>query len=130
MLSYIVTHINVLIFRKRLPNAPRKFKVPGGPIIPVLGAIGMAWMFWNISSDPAERALIYIVCLIMVAVLSVYAVLWIKKVMHRSLFKAFPMEEVMAMDNDLYAVYHDPKTGRLRANVSRGGVTPVAERDA
>ena len=130
MLSYIVTHNNVLIFRKRLPNAPRKFKVPGGPIIPVLGAIGMAWMFWNISSDPAERALIYIVCLIMVAVLSVYAVLWIKKVMHRPLFKAFPMEEVMAMDNDLYAVYHDPKTGRLRANISRGGVTPVAERDA
>lgn len=130
MLSYIVTHINVLIFRKRLPNAPRKFKVPGGPIIPVLGAIGMAWMFWNISSDPAERALIYIVCLIMVAVLSVYAVLWIKKVMHRPLFKAFPMEEVMAMDNDLYAVYHDPKTGRLRANVSRGGVTPVGESES
>lgn len=124
MLSYFITHINVLIFRKRLPNAPRKFKVPGGPVIPILGAAGMAWMFWNISSDPAQRIQIYIVCAVMVVILSIYAVIWIKKVMHRDLFKPFPMEEVMAMDNDLYAVYHDPKTGRLRANVSRGANVP------
>lgn len=124
MLSYFITHINVLIFRKRLPNAPRKFKVPGGPVIPILGAAGMAWMFWNISSDPAQRIQIYIVCAVMVVILSIYAVIWIKKVMHRDLFKPFPMEKVMAMDNDLYAVYHDPKTGRLRANVSRGANVP------
>jgi amino acid transporter len=124
MLSYLITHINVLIFRKRLPNAPRKFKVPGGPVIPILGAAGMAWMFWNISSDPAQRIQIYIVCAVMVVILSIYAVIWIKKVMHRDLFKPFLMEEVMAMDNDLYAVYHDPKTGRLRANVSRGANVP------
>lgn len=121
MLSYFVSHINVLIFRHRLPNAPRKFKVPGGPLIPIVGAAGMVWMIWNISSDPAERMMIYIVCAIMLVALAIYAAIWIKRVMKKPLFKPFPMEEVMAMDNDLYAEYHDPKTGELKVRSPKGG---------
>lgn len=114
MISYLITHFDVLILRKRLPNAPRKFKLPGGPVIPLVGAAGMVWMFLNISSDPTERMRIYLVCLLMAAALSVYALIWIRRVMHRKLFRAFPVEEVMAMDNELYSIYRDPKTGRPR----------------
>jgi len=109
MAAYIVSHINVLILRRRLPKAPRTFKVPGGPVLPILGAVGTVWMIYNISSDPAQRMAIYGVCLIMLAILTVYAVIWMKKVVKRPLFKPIPLEEVMAMENSLYHVYNNPR---------------------
>ena len=109
MISYVISHLNVLILRHRLPKAPRTFKVPGGPIIPIIGSIGTIWMIYNIDSDPSTRMKIYLVCLIILAVLTVYAVLWIKLVLKRDMFKPIPLEEVMAMENSLYQVYHNPK---------------------
>lgn len=114
MAAYIVTHINVLILRKKLPKAPRVFKVPGGPVIPIVGSLGLIWMIWTISSDPATRLSIYAVCLIILVGLSIYAYFWVKKIMHKDLLKAYPLEEVMAMENELYPVYNDPKTGKPR----------------
>lgn len=109
MIAYIVSHINVLILRKRLPKAPRTFKVPGGPVLPVLGIVGTLWMIYNIDSDPDVRLRIYKVCLAIFAVLTVYSVLWIKLVLKRKMFKPIALEEVMAMENELYQIYHDPK---------------------
>ncbi|HCA29029.1 MAG TPA: amino acid permease [Ruminococcaceae bacterium] len=116
MIAYVISHCNVLILRHRLPKAPRTFKVPGGPVLPLIGMIGTVWMIYNISSNPAERTNIYLLCLIIFAALAVYAVIWIKKVMKRKLFKALPLKEVMAMENELYLTYHDNKseTGRQR----------------
>lgn len=114
MAAYIISHVNVLILRKRLPKAPRTFKVPGGPILPILGSIGIAWMIWNIDGDPAVRLSIYGVCGIIMAVLMVFAVGWVKGVMKKPLFKPYAVEEVMAMENELYPVYNDPKTGKMR----------------
>ena len=37
MISYILAHVDVLVFRKRLPNAPRNFKVPCGILFPEIG---------------------------------------------------------------------------------------------
>lgn len=112
MAAYLITHINVLIFRKRLPKAPRTFKVPGGPILPLIGSGGIVWMIWNISGDMATRLMIYGVCLIILAVLVIYAVFWIKVVMRRKLFKPYPLEEVMSMEHELYPVYHKNKNGK------------------
>lgn len=114
MIAYIVSHLNVLILRKRLPKAPRTFKVPGGPVIPIIGSIGIAWMIYNIDADPAARMQIYAVCLIIFVILAVYAVVWIKKFMGMKLFKALPVPEVMAMENELYHVYHNPKSGKVK----------------
>ena len=49
MISYILAHVDLLVFRKRLPKAPRNFKVPGGPIIPIIGIIGTVYMILNIQ---------------------------------------------------------------------------------
>lgn len=114
MVAYIVTHINVLVLRKKLPNAPRVFKVPGGPIIPIVGSMGLVWMIWNIASDNATRLAIYGVCLGITAALAIFAYIWVKKIMKKPLLKAYPVEEVMAMENELYPIYNDPKTGEPR----------------
>lgn len=105
MLAYILVHIDVLILRKRLPKAPRNFKVPGGPIIPIIGMIGTAWMIWHIAEDNTTRFGIYELCLVMFAVLIIYAIPWLKY-KKQAFFKPVPVEKVMAMENDMYLEYH------------------------
>ena len=102
MVSYILAHVDVLVFRKRLPKAPRSFKVPGGPVIPIIGILGTAYMILNISTDPTERMMIWIFTGVTFLVLGIYAALWIKFKMRMPIFKSVPAEKVMAMENDLY----------------------------
>lgn len=119
MIVYISAHLDVLILRKKLPNAPRSFKIPGGWLFPTLGALGTCWMIYNIASDPVMRMQIYGVCLIVFGILAVYSALWTKYVMKVPLFKAFPVKEVMAMEREEYISHHiDQKTGRYSVSSS------------
>lgn len=102
MVSYVIADINVLIFRKRLPKAPRTFKVPFGPIIPIIGVIGNLFMIWNIDGDPATRNLIFEIDGLIFILLAVYAAFWCKYKLQRPMFKPIPIDEVMAMENDMY----------------------------
>ena len=106
MTAYIVSHINVLVLRKRLPKAPRTFKVPFSPVVPILGIIGTIWMIYNIDSNPDVRIRIYEVCLVIFVLLAAYSAIWIKKVVKKPLFKAYPVKDVMAMEHELYRKYH------------------------
>lgn len=109
MITYIIAHIDVLILRRRMQKAPRTFKVPLSPVLPVAGIIGTCWMIYNIASDPAVRIQIYVVTGIIFAILAVYSVIWIKKVLKAKLFEPFPVKDVMAMENELYPVFHQEK---------------------
>lgn len=102
MISYILAHIDVLILRKRLPKAPRSFKVPFGPVLPIIGIAGTVYMILNISTDPAERNAIWLLTAVTFLVLGIYAFFWIKFKMKMPVFKSVPLEKVMAMENDLY----------------------------
>lgn len=110
--AYIILHCDVLILRKRMPKAPRTFKVPLGPVIPIIGIIGNAFMIYNIDSDWAVKKKIYLIFLIVLAILSVYAFSWIKCVMKRPMFEAYQIKEVMAMETDLYQMNHNPKLAK------------------
>lgn len=104
MMSYIISNINVLLLRKRLPKAPRNFKTPFGPLIPILGIIGTAYMIYNIDPDPVVKLSLYKVDGIVFAILAVYSFIWIKTKIKRPLFKPYPIKEVMAMENELYLI--------------------------
>lgn len=104
MISYILAHIDVLVFRKRLPKVPRSFKVPGGPVIPIIGIVGTTLMVLGISSDPVERMKIWLLTSVTFVVLGIYAFFWIKYRMKMKVFKSVPIEKVMAMDNNLYYI--------------------------
>ncbi|MGN0643287.1 MAG: APC family permease [Huintestinicola sp.] len=104
--SYIVLHLDVMVMRKRMPKAPRTFKLPLGPVIPIIGVIGNAFMIWNIDPDLGVKMKIFTIFGIVFAVLSVYAVVWTKLKIKRPLFKPYPVKEVMAMENDLYLEAH------------------------
>lgn len=102
MVSYILAHVDVIVFRKRLPKAPRSFKIPGGIIVPVIGIIGTVYMILNISTDPTERLMIWGLTGVCFLILGIYSAIWIKYKMKMKVFKSVPLEKVMAMENDLY----------------------------
>ncbi|KAG0090672.1 hypothetical protein BGZ92_002444 [Podila epicladia] len=39
LFAFFLVHVSVLILRWREPNRPRRFKVPLGPVLPILGAL-------------------------------------------------------------------------------------------
>lgn len=104
MVSYILAHVDVLVLRKKLPKAPRTFKVPFGPVIPIIGILGTVYMILNISTDPAEAVKIWLLTGGTFLILGIYSFFWIKYRMRMPVFKSVPLQEVMAMDNELYYV--------------------------
>ncbi len=106
MMAYIISHLNVLILRRRLPKAPRTFRVPLSPVLPMIGIVGTVWMLYNIDSNLDVKLRIYKLSIGIFLLLAVYGAIWIKKVMKRPLFKPFQIKEVMAMEHELYQKYH------------------------
>lgn len=102
MVSYIISHINLLVLRRRLPKVPRTFKVPLGPIIPLVGIVGMVYMVANISTDLAQRAAILTIDAIIFVILAIYAALWSKIKLKLPLFRPLSLEKVMAMEHPAY----------------------------
>lgn len=102
MVSYILAHVDVLVFRKRLPHAPRNFKVPGGIVFPVIGIVGTVYMILNISTDPKERLMLWLITGFSFLILGIYSVIWIRVKMKMKVFKSVPLEKVMAMENELF----------------------------
>ena len=102
MISYIFAHLDVLILRHRLPKAPRSFKVPCGPLFPCIGIAGTVYMILNISTDPTERLMIWLVTGITFLVLGIYSFFWIRIKMKMPVFKSVPIQKVMAMENSMY----------------------------
>ena len=78
------------------------FKVLFGPVLPIVGIAGIIYMILNISTDPVERNMIWLVTGITFAILAVYSFFWIKFKMKMPVFKSVPLEKVMAMENSMY----------------------------
>jgi amino acid transporter len=98
MVAYIIAHVNMLVMRGRMPNAERPFKVPLGPVLPIIGIIGMFWMILNIDPDPEFRFIIWRTVVIALALLAVYGVIRVKFYVKRPPFKPMPVDEIMAME--------------------------------
>lgn len=92
-----------------LRDVIHSFKVPLGKILPLIGILGTTYMILNISTDSAERLAIWGVTGIAFLILGIYSFFWIKYKMRMPVFKSVPMEEVMAMENDLYYVIRKEK---------------------
>lgn len=110
MVSYVIANCNVLIFRKRVPKAPRTFKVPFGLLIPIIGIIGNIFMIWNIDGDTVVRNKIFMIDGVIFIILAIYAALWCKFKLKKPMFKPIKMHEIMAMENSLYLPAHKKTT--------------------
>ena len=130
MISYVISDINVLIFRKKLPKAPRTFKVPFGPVIPIIGLVGNLFMIWNIDGDPTVRSRIFMIDGIIFVFLSIYAALWCKFKLKRKMFEPIPIHEVIAMENPMYLFTHKKynKKHKNEKKESKNGIKQMPKR--
>jgi amino acid transporter len=85
--SYVFTHLNVLVLRRRYPNAQRNKKLKLAGIPQIIGMIGCVYMIWNISSDMDDRMMIYKVFGVVFTIMAVFAFIWVKSVLKAPLFK-------------------------------------------
>uniref|UniRef100_A0A182SHA8 Uncharacterized protein n=1 Tax=Anopheles maculatus TaxID=74869 RepID=A0A182SHA8_9DIPT len=92
LLAYIITHINVLVLRRRYPEQHRPFRSPFYPLPQVIGIVGMLYAIANISPSTEQAIQIYKVAGVVLGLVSLVAVVWIKFVMRKPLFKPEPLE--------------------------------------
>jgi APA family basic amino acid/polyamine antiporter len=60
LFAFVVVCAAVLILRKRRPDAPRAFKVPGGAIIPVLGILSCLYLMLSLPVITWVRFLVWL----------------------------------------------------------------------
>jgi APA family basic amino acid/polyamine antiporter len=59
LLAFIIVSIGVLVMRKSMPNAPRAFKTPGVPVIPLLGIAVCLFMMVFLPFDTWIRLILW-----------------------------------------------------------------------
>lgn len=107
MLSYITSHINVIILRRKMKNVPRNFKTPLFPIIQVIGIALQLYMMFNISTDSNQKMKIYILCMALFAGLFIYAFIWVKYKLKLPLMKGIGVHQVIRMESPEYHKVQD-----------------------
>ncbi|MEE3420510.1 MAG: APC family permease [Lachnospiraceae bacterium] len=102
MLSYITSHINVILLRVRMKKVPRNYKTPFFPTFQIVGIALQMYMMLHISTDPVQKAGIYRLCLILFIGLFIYAFIWVKRKMKVPFFRGMGVHRVIAMESPEY----------------------------
>lgn len=87
LVAYIIVHLDLIVLRVRLPDHHRPFRSPLFPLPQVLGILGMAYVFLNISPAPELAAPIYRNVAMMLGVTLAYSLVWTLVIMRRNPFQ-------------------------------------------
>ncbi|WP_095147698.1 APC family permease [Pseudomonas sp. Irchel s3a18] len=100
LLAYIITHINVIALRRRYPHVHRPFRTPFYPLPQLFGIAGMLFAIWHVSPSPEMTVPIFASAGVVLAIVSLIAVVWIKCVMRKPLFRPEPLEPALGSRTD------------------------------
>lgn len=95
LLAYIVTHINVIVLRRRYPHLSRPFRTPFYPLPQVLGIIGMLFGIWHAAPTADMADEVFAVAGSVLAIVAIIGALWVKGVMRKPLFLPEPIEKAL-----------------------------------
>ncbi|WP_282159954.1 APC family permease [Ulvibacterium marinum] len=95
LVAYVISHINLIVLRKRYPNYQRPFKSPWYPFPQILGIIGMVYMILNNSPSPEMTLQVYMNAGLMTLVATIYAAIWVKFKMKKGWFEPEPIEKAL-----------------------------------
>ncbi|GEN26556.1 amino acid APC family transporter [Halovibrio variabilis] len=87
LLAYIISHIDVIVLRRRLPNHKRPYRTPFYPLPQIVGIVAMVYVIINNSPAPEMTPMIFTIAGGMLGVVSIIAALWVKFYMKRGLFE-------------------------------------------
>ena len=93
LVSYIIAQVDVIVLRRKYPDARRPFKTPFYPVPQVLGIAACVYMIFSVHPDPATRNTIWLFAGLLALVILVYAVVWLKFVRKMPLFAPVPLDE-------------------------------------
>lgn len=86
-MAYIISHVDVIVLRKRYPELNRPYRTPLYPIPQVVGIVAMIYVIINNSPAPEMTQMIFSIAGGMLAVVGAIAALWVKFYMKRDLFE-------------------------------------------
>ena len=95
LIAYIIAHIDVIVLRKRYPNADRPFKTPLYPLPQVIGIAGMLYAIWYASPSPDMTRQVFSIAGGVLIAGAVIAALWVKIVMKKGLFEPEPIDHLI-----------------------------------
>lgn len=59
--AFILVSVGVVVLRKKRPDLPRAFRVPGSPVVPILAAVLCFWLMLNLTTLTWLRFAIWLV---------------------------------------------------------------------
>lgn len=59
LFAFIIVCAGVLVLRKTDPDAPRSFRTPFVPAVPILGILSCGWLMWGLGWDTWLRLIIW-----------------------------------------------------------------------
>ncbi len=90
IVTYIISHIDLMILRSKYPSLPRPFKAPLYPVPQIIAIAGLILVLLNIFPDPMLKIRIYKYALLFLSGAGIYAFLWCKLKIKKGLFKPVP----------------------------------------
>ncbi len=94
LLAYIIVHLDVIALRRRYPAIARPFKTPFYPLPQLFGIAGMLYAIWYASPSPEMTGKIFGIAGVVLGLVSLIALVWIKVVMRKDLFRPEPLQQV------------------------------------
>ncbi len=95
LLAYMITHIDLMVLRKKYPDYPRSYKSPCFPVLQIIGISGMIFAFINNSPTPELRLNIFVNVAIFIGVTGLFAFCWVKFKMKKELFEPEAIEQAI-----------------------------------
>ncbi len=95
LLTYIISHIDLIVLRKKYPAHQRPFKSPIFPLPQIVGITGMAYAFVNNAPTPQLRLKVYINTVLFIGITAVFAFFWVKYKMKKGLFEPEAIEQAI-----------------------------------
>ncbi|UTX52293.1 APC family permease [Leucobacter aridicollis] len=79
LFSYIIAQIDVIVLRKRYPNARRPFKTPFYPLPQILGIASCVYLIVFIVPEMSQRIVIWSSAAIILGAIALFGVIWLKR---------------------------------------------------
>ena len=95
LLAYVITHIDLMVLRKKYPDYPRPFKSPLFPILQIVGIIGMVYAFIHNAPTPELRLKVYSNVAVFVGVTAFFSYFWVTYKMKKGLFETESIEQAI-----------------------------------
>lgn len=87
LMAYIMAQVSLMVLRRRHPELPRPFKVPGYPVVPLLAIGGMVFVIATSSPAPEMTRSIITYTGVVLALFAAIGAWWVKAVMKKGLFE-------------------------------------------